>query len=84
VRDHWRQPYLQALDVPAAHSDAAGRQSGDDAASLLPTAGVVDDERLFAKLDDHRDRRVRDHIEVDGLRGPIAKSGHADPREAAR
>ena len=43
MRDHWRQPHLQALDVPAAPSDAAGREADGEAASLLLTAGVVDD-----------------------------------------
>jgi len=58
LRGHWRQPYLQALDAPAAPSDAAGREADGEAASLL-TAGVVD-EYPVAEVDEYRHRRVRD------------------------
>jgi hypothetical protein len=73
VRHDRRQPHLQALDVAAMRSDAAGRQADDDAPALLPTGGVVDDERLIAEVDGHRDSRVRDHLEVEGFRGSIVE-----------
>ena len=83
MRDHRREPYLQALDVPAARSKAAGRHSGDDVAALLPTADVVYDEQPVAEVDGQRDSRVRDRPQVDDVRGPIAESGHAHPRKQA-
>jgi hypothetical protein len=83
VRDDRRQPHLQALDVPATRSNAAGRQSRHDAAALLPTADVLDDEGPVTQVDGHRDSRVRDHAEVDELRGTATEPGHADPRQPA-
>jgi hypothetical protein len=38
VRGHRRQPYLQALDAPAARPDGAGRQARGEAASPRPAA----------------------------------------------
>src|SRR5262249_24081160 len=82
VRDHRRQAYLQTLDVSAAPPNAAGREAGDDAASLTPTAGVLD-EHAVAEVENERDRRVRDHLQVDEFSGSIAESGHADSRQPA-
>jgi hypothetical protein len=83
VRDHRRQPYLQALDVPAAPSDVAGREADGEAAALLPAAGVVDEDPV-AEVQEQRDRRVRDHLKVDGVLRLITESGHADPGHPAR
>ena len=44
-------------------SDTDRRQPGDDAASLLPSAGVVDDQPT-TDIDDHRHSWVRDHQNV--------------------
>jgi hypothetical protein len=42
---------LQALDVPATSSNPAGGEPSDDAASLLPTALIIDNEPL-AEIDE--------------------------------
>jgi hypothetical protein len=83
VRDHRRQPYLQALDVTPVHSNAAGREAGREAASLPLTAGVVDDQ-TGAEVDYQRCCRIRDHLKVDEVLSSIAKSSNADAREPAR
>jgi hypothetical protein len=74
VRDHWRQPHLQAVDVPAAPSDAAGREADGEASRLLLTAGVVDE---------HSVAKVYDHLKVDEILRSIGESSHADPRHPA-
>jgi hypothetical protein len=83
VRDHWRQPHLQAFDVPAAPSDAAGREADGEAASLPLTAGVVD-EHPVAEIDECRHIRVGDHLKVDEVLRSIGESSHADPRHPPR
>src|SRR5262245_14087803 len=83
VRDHRRQPYLEALDVTPMHSNAAGREAGSVVASLPLTTGVVD-EQLVAEVDYQRGCRIRDHRKVDAVLSSIAKSRHADAREPAR
>ena len=83
MRDHRRQPHLQALDVPAAPLYAAGREADGEAASLLLTAGVVD-EHPVAKVYEQRHRRVGDHLKVDEVLRSIGESSHADPRHPAR
>ena len=82
MRDHWRQPHLQAVDVPAAPSDAAGREADGEASSLLLTAGVVD-EHPVAKVYEQRHRRVRDYRKVDEVLRSTGESSHADPRHPA-
>jgi hypothetical protein len=83
VRDQRRQPHLQALDVLAVSSNLTGREAGDEAASLLPTVGVID-EYPVAEVDEHRHRRIRDHLEVDDVLRPIAESSHGDPGQPKR
>jgi hypothetical protein len=70
---------LQAFDVPATRSNAAGRESDYTTACLTPAAAVVDDHRV-AKVDEDRDGRVGDYPNVDQIRGATAESGHADTR----
>ena len=82
MRDYRRQPHLQALDVPAAPSDGAGREADGEATSLLPAAGVVDEHRV-AEVDEQRHRRVGNHRKVEEVRSPGAKPSHADPRHRA-
>jgi hypothetical protein len=83
VRDHGRQPYLQALDVPPVHSNAAGREAGGKAALLPLTSGVVDEDPV-AEVDYQRGCRIRDDLKVDEVLTSIAKSSHADARQPAR
>lgn len=86
VRDHGRQPYLEALE-PAGQppsSSARGREPGDDALSLLLTAAVLDDELLVAEVEDHHDGRVRDQPDIDEVIRWVAEPGHGDPCQPAR
>jgi len=69
--------------VLALSSNQTGREAGDEAASLLPAVGVID-EYPVAEVDEQRHGRIRDHLEVDGLLRPIAESGHGDPGQLKR
>ena len=83
MRDQRRQSYLQALDVPALASNPAGREPGDDAPSLLVTTGILD-EQPVAEVEEQRDSRVGDNLNIDEVVSPIAEPGHADPRQQTR
>jgi len=86
VRDHRRQPHLEALEAAGQPppSSAIGRESGDDAFSLLRTTPVVDNDRYVAEVEDHHDSRVRDQLNIDeGIRS-IAEPCHGDPRQPTR
>jgi hypothetical protein len=48
------------------------------------TTVVIDDEWFVAEVEEHRDRRVRDHLDVDGVIRSIAEPGHGDPRQTGR
>jgi hypothetical protein len=80
VREHRGQANLQALDAPAAHANAVGREADDDDVALLPTTVVVD-EQPIAEVDRDRDSRVRHHGKVDVVRAPFAEARHAEPRQ---
>ena len=95
VRDHRRQPYLQALEPagPPPASSARGREAGDEALSLLLTAGVLDDEFPVAEVEDHRDGRVRDQLRTSTRSfarslnppcGPSPRPGVTGPRYPRR
>jgi hypothetical protein len=51
--------------------------------SWAQTNRLVDDEQRFAEVDDHRDRGIRDRLEIDEVAGAGAEPGHADPRQPA-
>ena len=86
VRDHWRQPYLEALEAArqSPPSSAPGREPGDDALSLLLTTAVLDDELFVAEVEDQHDGRVGDQPDIDEVIRWVAEPGHGDPRQPAR
>jgi hypothetical protein len=62
-------------------SDAVGRKSDDNTASLLSAVAIVNGG-LVTEIDENGDRRVGDYPNVDQIRGATAESGHADPRQS--
>jgi len=67
-----------------ARPDRAGRKAGREAASPWLAAGVFDEQRPVAEVDDQRDGRVGDHRQVGRLFRPGAEPGHLDPGRRAR
>jgi hypothetical protein len=86
MRGQRREPNLEALHAPGQPppSDAAGREPGDDTRSLAPTGAVLDNERVVAKVEEHRDGRMRDQRHLGQVIRPITEPGHQDTRQAAR
>ena len=86
VRDHRRQPHLEAPEASGQPppSSAHRRESGDDAFSLLRTTAVVDDDRYVAEVEDHHDSRVRDQRNIDEVIRSIAEPCHGDPCQPTR
>jgi hypothetical protein len=84
VRDQRRQPHLQAPEDSGrpSPSSAIGGESSNDALTLLVTTAVVDNDRYVAKVQNHRDSRVRDECDVDKFVRSITEPSHDDPRQS--
>jgi hypothetical protein len=67
-----RQAHLHALDVAPAPANAAGRQTGRDAASVPLAAGIVDDYPV-TEVEDQRHGGVRHYLKVNEVVRSIAE-----------
>lgn len=86
MRDHWRQPHLQAFEAPGRSTPSSAgrwREPGDDAFSLLTTTAVVEHEGCVTEVEEQRDSRMRNDRNVDEIIRPIAEACHGDPRQPA-
>jgi hypothetical protein len=77
VRSHWRQSDLQEVDIASTAAKAAGGHADDDVAPLALAADLVHEYRI-AEIEDHRQRRIRDHLQLDSALGSTVESGHPD------
>jgi hypothetical protein len=85
MRDDWRHPDLQTVNLmpPTPCPKTAGGEADDDAAPLLLTASATDEQRI-AQIDEHRDGRVRDDLQLDEAIRSTTETGHAERRYTAR
>ena len=81
--DHRGQAYLHGLEVLTPYPNRAESEAGDEISPVLPSGGVVHEQRAGAELQNQGHRRVRDRAVADRRHATVTKPRHADAAQLA-